>query len=635
MNLCVECCACTRWDSYGVLMNWKVGAIIGALALLTACGPKEDATTSVADAGLANERFDSAVQEMTTAYFQHVPEAATQLGVSEDMVPGTAHRLMDRSVEGNTARNRAIEAALATLNSIDAESLSPDRQRTHAVLTLLFEGALGPSRVVDYGTTAGAWSLWFLPYAIVQNSGPIVDIPNFLGSQQPVTNAKEAETYLLRLASVRDALDGALESYRQGVQAGAIPPDFIVDRSLAVVEAFIEPPAGENSMYVSFADKLESAGIENAEEYADRALKIIDAEVIPAYQRIADYMGEIRASAPHDAGIWRLPGGEALYAAMIRHMTDSNLSAEDIHQTGLDEVERITREMDLILRSAGYTDGTVGERMLKLNVEPRFLYANDAEGKEKLLNDVRALIDGMYAELPNGFRKLPQHKVEVRMVPEFSQDSASMGYYNNPAPDGSRPGYYFINLRDTALHPSWTLPTLSYHEAVPGHHLDGATAMELEVPPVVKALWSNTSGEGWALYAERLAAEMGMYANDPYGDLGRLQAELHRAVRLVVDTGMHAQKWSRERAIQYMVDVEGLDEATATSEIERYAVWPAQALGYKLGQLKILALREEAKEALGEAFDIRDFNQQVLEVASAPMPYIENTVRNWIAASIE
>ena len=256
-------------------------------------------------------------------------------------------------------------------------------------------------------------------------------------------------------------------------------------------------------------------------------------------------MGEIKASAPHDAGLWRLPNGEALYAAMIRHMTDSNLSADEIHRTGLSEVGRISQQMDEILRSEGYGEGSVGDRMQQLNVESRFLYDNDAEGKEELLNDLRAQVEDMYAELPNWFHRLPKHKVEVRMVPEFSQDSAPMGYYNNPAPDGSRPGYYFINLRDTALHPSWTLPTLSYHEAVPGHHLDGATGMELDVPPLVKALWSNTSGEGWALYAERLAAEMGMYADDPFGDLGRLQAELHRAVRLVTDTGMHAMKWSR------------------------------------------------------------------------------------------
>jgi len=606
-------------------MKFNIAALVGALFVIAACGPTDEATQ--------DELFDVAVQEMSVAYFSNVPEAATQLGMSDELAPGTGDRMMDRSIDGNTARNQALEAALAGLNAIDAESLSPDRQRTHAVVTTLFEGALSPSRVVDYGTTSAAWTMWYMPYSIAQNSGPTVDIPNFLNSQQPVTNAEEAEAWLVRLASVRSSLDGALESYRYGVQAGAVPPDFIIERSLAVVESFMAPGAGQNAMYLSFTDKLEQAGIENADDYADRALQIIDAEVIPAYQRIAAYMGEIKASAPHDAGLWRLPNGEALYAAMIRHMTDLDLSADDIHRTGLNEVSRISSEMHEILQAQGYDEGTVGERMQQLNVESRFLYANNAEGKAQLLDDIRAMVDGMYAELPNWFRKVPEHKVEVLMVPEFSQASAPMGYYNNPAPDGSRPGYYFINLRDTALHPGWTLRTLTYHEAVPGHHLDGATSIDRDVPMLVKALWSNTSGEGWALYAEQLAAEMGMYEDDPYSDLGRLQAELHRAVRLVVDTGMHAKKWSREEAIQYMVETEGLDKATSTSEIERYVVWPGQALGYKLGQLKILALREEAKTALGDSFDIRDFNQQVLDVASAPLPYIEATTRNWISTS--
>jgi uncharacterized protein (DUF885 family) len=383
-------------------------------------------------------------------------------------------------------------------------------------------------------------------------------------------------------------------------------------------------------VYASFLERLEAAGVEDAGAYAERALQIVSEQVIPAYRRIGDYLAEIRASAPHEAGIWRLPGAEALYATMIRHMTDMQRSPGEVHQIGLDEVDRITSEMDAILRSQGYVEGSVGDRMQQLNVEERFVYPNTPEGKAAVIADARAQIEGIREVLPQWFATMPKYPVEVRPVPAFSQDSAPTGYYNPPAEDGSRPGVYWLNVRDTAVHPRFALPTLKYHESIPGHHLHFSTTVEQDNPPLVTVIWSNAAGEGWALYSEQLAAEMGMYDDDPYGDLGRLQAELHRAVRLVVDTGMHAMKWGRERAIEYMVDVEGVEEGTAISEVERYAVWPGQALGYKLGMLKILELREEARQALGDRFDIRAFNDTVLHVASTPLPYIEAAVREWI-----
>jgi uncharacterized protein (DUF885 family) len=306
-------------------------------------------------------------------------------------------------------------------------------------------------------------------------------------------------------------------------------------------------------------------------------------------------------------------------------MTDAERSPDEVHRIGLNEVARITAEMDAILESEGYTEGSVGERMQRLGLEERFVYPNTMEGKAALIADASAQIDGIKAVLPEWFATMPKFPVEVKAVPGYSQDSAPTGYYNPPAKDSSRPGVYWINVRDTAVHPRFALPTLTYHEA-----LHFATAVEQDLPPLLPAIWSNASGEGWALYAELLAAEMGVYDGDPYGDLGRLQAELHRAVRLVVDTGMHAKKWSREQAIEYMIDVEGVEEGTAVSEVERYAVWPGQALGYKLGMLKILELREEARQQLGERFDIRDFNDTVLHVASTPLPVIESTIRDWI-----
>jgi uncharacterized protein (DUF885 family) len=613
-------------------------ALTGFVMLLAGCGPRGEepapaqpgTTTEVAIEESADSRFDRALDDMTRAFFYHNPEQATTYGVSELVVPRTAHRLKSRSPLGETGRREELRAALERMQAIDPANLTAGRPRTHAVVTTLMEGALAPAAVVDYGTTVDGFGFYFLPYTINQNSGPTVDIPNFLTSKQPVNNGEEAEAYLVRLGAVEEALDGALESTRIAVSTGAIPPDFVVDKALAVVESFVAAPPQENALYTSFLERLDSADIEDAGIYAERALDIVSSEVIPAYERIGDYLAEIRPSAPHDAGIWRLPRGEELYAAMVRHMTDTKRSPEEVHQIGLDEVERITSEMDAILRSEGYTQGSVGERMQRLNVEERFVYPNTAEGRAALIDDARTQIEGISEVLPQWFATPVNYPVEVRAVPEYSQDSAPTGYYNPPAKDGSRPGVYWLNLRDTAVHPRFALLTLTYHESIPGHHLHFATAIDQDVPPLVTAIWSNAAGEGWALYSEQLAYEMGMYDDDPYGNLGRLQAELHRAVRLVVDTGMHARKWSREQAIEYMIEAEGVEEGTAISEVERYAVWPGQALGYKLGMLKILELREEARQALGDDFDIRAFNDTVLHVASAPLPYIEATVRDWI-----
>ena len=614
--------------------------LTGLLFALTGCGPRSGEpapeTTRAeppAAAESADSAFDRALDDMTRAFFYHHPELATTYGVSELTVPRTAHRLMSRSPMGETGRREELRAALDRMQAIEPTELTGQRPRVHAVVSTLMEGALAPTRVADFGTTIDGFGFWYLPYTINQISGPTVDIPNFFNSKQPVNDGEDAEAYLVRLAEVDGALDGALESFRNAVAAGAIPPDFVVDKSLSVVESFVAAAPDENPIYTSFLQKLDAAGVEGAGAYAERALAIIADEVIPAYRRIGDYLAEIRASAPHEAGIWRLPKGEALYAAMVRHMTDMDVSPADVHQIGLDEVERITAEMDAILKSEGYAEGSVGERMLQLSVEERFVYPNTAEGKAALVADAKAQVEGIRKVLPKWFGTMTRHPIEVRPVPKYSQDSAPTGYYNPPAKDGSRPGVYWLNVRDTAMHPRFALPTLTYHESIPGHHLHFATAIDQDVPPLVTAMWSNSAGEGWALYAELLAAEMGMYEGNPYGDLGRLQAELHRAVRLVVDTGMHAKRWSREQAIRYMIDAEGVEEGTAVSEVERYAVWPGQALGYKLGMLKIVELREEARQALGDKFDVRAFNDTVLHVASTPLPYIEATVRDWIRAS--
>jgi uncharacterized protein (DUF885 family) len=605
---------------------------------LAACGgPAPDASHAIAepaptrvDPAAASADFDAAVDAQTKAYFRHLPEAATYNGAPAELAADADARLNDRSPAGEKARVAEFETLLDQLRSTPADALDADRKRIRATLLTLIDGALAPARVVDYGASFAAYGVWYMPYAIIQLSGPTVDIPSLLGAQHAVDSAEDAQRYLSRLEALPGVLDGALAKLRHDVELGAIPPDFVIDKSRAVVDAFALAPVADNVLVASFVGKLRKADVPEADALAARALALVSDGVLPAYRRISDYLGEIRPQAPHDAGVWRLPNGEALYRATIRHMTDSDLDPAAVHQIGLDEVARISAEMDALLRAQGYTDGTVGERMIALSREPRFAYPNTEAGRAEILADIQTQLAGVRAVLPTWFGTLPRFDVEVRAVPAFSQDSAPGGYYDGPAPDGSRPGIYWINLRDTAMWPRYAVATLTYHEAIPGHHMQVAIAIDQQVPFLAKSFFSNPSGEGWALYAEALAAEMGLYADDPFGDLGRLQAEMHRAVRLVVDTGMHAMKWSREQAIDYMLDKEGAERSYVESEIERYAVWPGQALGYKLGMLKLQALRREAEAAHGEDFDIRAFHDRLLRVSSSALPVIEQDLRAWI-----
>jgi uncharacterized protein (DUF885 family) len=614
--------------------------LVVSILVLGGCGQQErnavtptakEATPAATGAGQASAALDAAVDHLTKSYYQQVPEAATYNGAPPDLAGDADARLNDRSVAGEEARTGEMEKRLAELQATSIETLSAEQQRIRATLITLFDGALGPSRAVGYGSSFDVYGVWFLPYVINQNSGVAVDIPKLMEAQQNVRNADEARAYLERLGRFPGILDLALSKLRHDVELGAVPPDFIVHKAKVVVDAFSATPAVDNVLVTSFAGKLKAADIADSDGYVTQAQEIVASGVIPAYQRISAYLGEIAPLAPHDAGLWRLPNGTALYKAMIRHMTDSDLDAEEVHQTGLDEVARITGEMDGLLREQGYTQGTVGERMIKLAADPRYVFPNTPEGKAQLLASIKSDIDRMNVLLPTLFGTLPKHPFEVRTVPEFSQDSAPGGYYDPPAPDGSRPGIYWVNLRDTAALPKFSAPTLTFHESIPGHHMQMAITIDQDVPFIAKSFNSNSAAEGWALYAEALAAEMGMYKDDPIGNIGRLRDELHRAVRLVVDTGMHAKKWSREKAIDYMVSTEGVDEGLAVSEIERYVVWPGQALGYKIGMLKIQQLRKEAEAAYGERFDIREFHDRLLSIASSALPVIEQEMRAWIA----
>ncbi|HOP21238.1 MAG TPA: DUF885 domain-containing protein, partial [Amphiplicatus sp.] len=507
-------------------------------------------------------------------------------------------RLMARDPKAELQRRERMEALLAGVKAIDASQLGDERRASRDSIVAVLEGGLAPARVVDYGAAFGEYGVWFLPYVINHNSGVLVAVPSLLDAQHTVKSAADADAYIARLKAYGLTIDGALQKMREDVTAGVTPPDFIIERTIEVIDGFVGPGPQGNLLYAGFEQKLADAGLEGADAYKAEALAAVKDEIFPAFGRVRAYLEEISPTATHDAGVWRLPNGDAFYRAMVRQMTDTDLTPDEIHQIGLDEVACIDAEMDAILRREGYTEGTVGERMVQLAKEDRFKYPNTAEGRAAILADIKGQLDGVNAVLPEWFGKLPKYGVEVRAVPAFSEATAAGGYYDAPALDGSRPGIYWINLRDTAVWPKFSVPTLTYHEAVPGHHMQTAVALDQGAPLIVNILFSNASGEGWGLYAERLAWEMGLYADDPFGDLGRLRDEMHRAIRLVVDTGMHAKHWSREQAIDYMHAHEGADLSDETSEIERYVAWPGQALGYKIGMLKILELRKAAQESL-------------------------------------
>ncbi len=479
---------------------------------------------------------------------------------------------------------------------------------------------------------------WVVPggglYPIDQLFSPPVSLPQFLTNAHVVSDVNSAERYISRLQAVSTKFGQLAESVRNQAKAGVVPPDFVVDKSLVVIDGFTKDPVADNPLITTFKTRMEKAGVAEAERtrLIAAATAAVEKDVYPAYQALSKLLREeIRPKATSDAGVWRLPDGARYYKVALRANTTVDTEPEAIHEIGLSEVARITSEMDTLLKSLGRTGGTVGERVRALEQDPAQKYPPGRESYEQELADLKRMTDTIMAKAPQWFNKLPKQPVDIQAVPEYAEATSPGGYYNPPALDGSRPGIFYINLGEKARAPKFSLPTLVYHEAVPGHHFQLALAQTIEDVPTFRKVYPFTSyAEGWALYAERLAVEMGMYENDAYGDLGRLQAELFRSVRLVVDTGIHAKRWTREQAITYMRDTTGMSEDAVTIEIDRYIVLPGQACAYKLGQLKILDLRDKAKTALGDKFDIKGFHDVVLGSGGLPLTVLEAQVDAWV-----
>lgn len=512
---------------------------------------------------------------------------------------------------------------LKLLRGYDREGLDPGQRLSYDILEWFLENSLEGEVYRDHD------------YAITQRGGVYQSFIGFMTTVHKIGDAGDAEDYLARLSKVGQQLDEELEHVDRSAERGIVPPSFILEKALGNLRGLRDQPIDEHPLVTYFEDELaelEGLSDERREELKRQLREHMEQVVNPAYDRTIARLEALAANATEDAGVWKHPDGDAYYRYRIRNQTTTDYDPEILHQLGRTEVDRIVGEMRDLLTAEGYEEGSVAEHMQALSKDPRFLYSDDDDGREQILADYREIISEIEAGMDEVFDLRPKASLEVRRTPEFREKTAAGGSYQAPSLDGSRPGIFYANLYDVTATPKWAMRTLAYHEAVPGHHFQIAIRAELEGLPTFRNILGFTSyTEGWALYAERLAWELG-YQKDPYDDLGRLQDELLRAVRLVVDTGLHHQRWSREQAIEYMSSTTGMAASDVESEIERYIVWPGQALAYKVGQLKLLELREKMREALGDRFEIREFHNVVLENGALPLTLLEARVDAYIAA---
>lgn len=591
--------------------------LLGGAALATLAGP-------VAAQAAAPTAEDNRLLALFDAFFNEgvdeSPEQATSLGLDKGARAALKSQLSDASRAGRDRRQARTVDRLARLRAIDRAALSPGRQLDFDVVEYDLARAVNAGQRFAFGEARGN----FQPYVISQQHGPFTRTPDFLDTNHRIATAEDAEAYLARLSAYARTLDENLAWAREDAGKGVIAPDFALDLALAQLRAIRTLPPAQTVLATSIARKVKAASVPG--DHAQRAVTIIETEVYPAYDRYIAGVEALRARATSDAGVWKLPDGAAYYDAGVKSSTTTNMSPEEVHRLGLAQVADISAQLDVMLKAQGLSQGSVGERLTALGNRPDQLDGNDAAGREAIIRRLNAQITDAMPRLKNLFITLPKAAVEVRRVPEFIQDGAANGYYQAPAPDGSRPGAFYINLKDTHDWPRFTQATLTYHEAVPGHHMQVAIAQESpDIPMIRRRGGYSAYSEGWALYAEQVADELGVYEGDPLGRIGYLQSFLFRAARLVADTGIHHKRWSREQATRYLADTTGYAVPRSQREIERYCVNPGQALSYKIGHMQWVRLRDAVRAKQGKAFDPRQFHE-ILRLGAMPLVLLEREV---------
>ncbi|WP_309606424.1 DUF885 family protein [Phenylobacterium sp.] len=586
----------------------------GASVALAAAAPAPGARA-------AEAQLTTALDDFFAQSLDENPELATSLGLDTG-VRAASKSLLHKSSLADVARyKRETSENLARLRAVPRQPLTgmPAVNYDSVLYDLQSQDRIGKRFAYGSGTA---------PYVLSQIDGAYSYIPDFLASQHTIESAADCEAYVARLGEFARLMDDELERARHDVGLGVIAPDFAIAGALAQMKVLHAPPE-QSSLISALVDRARARGI--AGDWAGRATAVYTAKVLPALERQMALLENLRPKAVHDAGVWRLPGGEEFYAMALQIQTTTTLTPAEVHRIGLEVTAELSARADVLFRKIGMSQGTVGQRYSALFKDPKYIYPNTDAGKAKEIEDLNLLVQAMQKRLPQYFGVLPKTPLEIRRIPAATEAGAST-HYTDGSLDGTRPGIYWLNLRDTGEAPYWDMPTTTFHEGIPGHHLQLTLQKQADLPMLRKAGGFGAYIEGWALYSEQLAQEMGVYATDPAGELGYIHDALLRSGRLVVDTGLHALRWSREKAVETLSGIEGDPIALAGQEIERYSVNPGQACSYMVGKLTILRLRAKAKAALGARFDIRQFHDAVLLAGSMPLTVLEHAVDNYIAA---
>jgi uncharacterized protein (DUF885 family) len=596
-----------------------------AASLLAGCKMAKGPSGQAGGGDLA-QTLQGIADEMLAEY----PQNATILGIAKGKFAALNHQWQDQTPAGVDKRRKAIGDRLTKLKALDLADLSqPDKLngavalQAHELAQGGYEFPFGDPLVLDPNN-----GFRNTPYVVNQLGSSYIDIPDFLDSRHTIANADDALAFADRVDVYARNIDGETERLKHDRGIGVIAPDFTLDSTLKIIGGGAAETADKSAVLATFKKKMGEAKLTD-DKLVDRVTQSMATKVIPALQRQLEELKQHRAAAKSDAGVWHFKDGDAYYRWVLRAGTTTTRSPDEIHQLGLDQVKEIQSRMEAIMQKEGITGGTVGERMGALGKDPKQLFPNDDAGRAQLLAYLNGRIADVRTRLPRAFATMVPGRLIIKRVPPAIEAGAPGGYAAAGSIDGKVPGQYYINLRDTSEWPKFSLPTLCYHEGIPGHVWQGDYANRM---PLIRSMLAfNAYSEGWALYAEQLADELGVYDGDPLGELGYLQSMGFRACRLVVDTGLHAKHWTRDQAIDWFVKTNGDPRSSVTKEVDRYCSMPGQACGYKVGQLEINRLRDKAKAALGPKYDLRRYDDAVVLGGSVPMTLLETVIDGFIA----